>query len=282
MTRTTLNERLLQAAENGDIGEVNELIAGGAEVNAINEDGETPLHVAAEMGDIVAIQQLITAKADVNAKDKYGKRALHLASLGGHTEIVESLIAAGADVNIVDGSGQTPLHMAASNDHTKTVESLIAAGADINAKDIMEKTPLHWAVLCLRAKALAVLIAKGADINAKDNKGKKPRDEVKTGSEIYNEFNSAVAVADEIKRKEVESQQKTGGSVGGSHAAKVAAEGQSVPSQDPVMNVAKAAAGFVGGIFEAINTAIPKPPSHAAQVTAGRDEKRQNTGCAIS
>jgi len=42
------------------------------------------------------------------------------------------------------------------------------------------------------------------------------------------------------------------------------------------------AAGLVGRIFGAINTAIPTPPSHAEKVAGGRDEKGQEGGCAIS
>jgi len=54
------------------------------------------------------------------------------------------------------------------------------------------------------------------------------------------------------------------------------------PSHLLVDNCLAKAAGLVGRIFGAINTAIPTPPSHAEKVAAGRDEKGQEGGCAIS
>jgi hypothetical protein len=60
---------LLKAAKDGNIEDVKLLIANGADVNARNKDGETPLHHAASFGHKEIIELLIAKGADVNAKD---------------------------------------------------------------------------------------------------------------------------------------------------------------------------------------------------------------------
>jgi len=81
----------------------------GADVNAKDEDGWTPLHFAATK-EIVEL--LINEGADVNAKNKWGGTPLHAAATNGKKETVELLIAADADVNAKAKDGKTPLDMA--------------------------------------------------------------------------------------------------------------------------------------------------------------------------
>jgi len=75
---------------------------------------------AAFKGNIEAVKQHLDAGADVNAKDENGFTPLHYATLGGHKEIAELLIAEGADVNakVVSGpnQGKTPLDAANETD----------------------------------------------------------------------------------------------------------------------------------------------------------------------
>ena len=59
------------------------------DVNAKNEDGQTPLHFAARRGHTETVKYLVEKGADVNAKNKYGQTPLHYAARRGHTEIVE-------------------------------------------------------------------------------------------------------------------------------------------------------------------------------------------------
>ena len=57
------------------------------------------IHKAAFEGDIEAVKQHLAAGADVNAKDEDGYTPLNFAAQQGHKEVVELLIAKGADVN---------------------------------------------------------------------------------------------------------------------------------------------------------------------------------------
>ena len=63
-------------------------------------------------GNIEAVKQYLDGGADVNAKDGGGWTPLHHATEAGHKEIAELLIANGADVNAKDKYGRTPLDWA--------------------------------------------------------------------------------------------------------------------------------------------------------------------------
>jgi ankyrin repeat protein len=128
------------------------------------------IHQAAEDGNIEAVKQHLAAGADVNAKDGWGYTPLHNAADGGHMEITELLIDKGAEVNAKEeDTGKTPLHYA----HNKEIaELLISKGADVNAKDKFEQTTLHSAASEGHNETAELLIAKGVDVNAKNDDGK--------------------------------------------------------------------------------------------------------------
>ncbi|GAF95273.1 unnamed protein product, partial [marine sediment metagenome] len=68
---------------------------------------------AIKKGDIERIKKLISQGADVNAKDNRGMTPLHKAAYYGRRQMAKVLIAKGANVNGTDTAGQTPLHIAA-------------------------------------------------------------------------------------------------------------------------------------------------------------------------
>jgi ankyrin repeat protein len=102
------------------------------------------IHEAAKEGNIEAVKQHLAAGANVNAKDTNGWTPLHLAALNGQKETTEILIAEGADVNA--GDKITPLHYAAQYGEKEIVELLISKGADVNAENYEGKTPLDRAI----------------------------------------------------------------------------------------------------------------------------------------
>ena len=157
------------------------LITHGADVNARDEYGDTPLHDAAYYGAPVDFVELLIAHgADVNARNESGDGTpLHSAIPGGSLIVAELLLAHGADVNAREGYYDlTPLHYAALYDAGAPVDSaelLLAHGADVNARDEYGRTPLHYAARDgAPVDLVELLIAHGADVNARDEDGDTP------------------------------------------------------------------------------------------------------------
>lgn len=157
------------------------LLASKADVNALDNGGETPLHVAAQSGRKEMVEFLLANKADINAKDNDGNTPLLDATMfGGHKDVVELLLAHGADVNATNGIGGTPLHQAVSWCHKGVVELLLSNKANANARDHYGLTPLHNAARITvghrkdAAEIMGLLLASKADVQANDNNSLTP------------------------------------------------------------------------------------------------------------
>jgi ankyrin repeat protein len=95
--QTTQTIALFQATRAGNADMVKSLVSSqGADVNATDERGSTPLLEAARYGHEDICGLLIAAGADLKAKDKDGKTALMLAVQGDHEDVVRVLNQAGA------------------------------------------------------------------------------------------------------------------------------------------------------------------------------------------
>ena len=84
-------------------------MANGATADRLRTHGghSGSIHVSARDGDLAGVQALLDIGADVNAKDVEGWTPLHYSARNGHEEIVELLISGGADVNVKDESEET-------------------------------------------------------------------------------------------------------------------------------------------------------------------------------
>ena len=107
----------------------------GADPNARDADGNTPLHYYINTGEVAAL--LLAAGADPNARNNRGKTPLHraLSATTSGLEVVVLLLEAGADPNARDQDGDTPLDSMSVRDSDDAERALIRAGADPNLRD---------------------------------------------------------------------------------------------------------------------------------------------------
>jgi len=105
--------------------------------------GDVALHVAAAAYDLATARRLLALGADVNARNRRGGTPLHYAADGGpgsptwnpraQAAMIARLVAAGAEVDAPDNGGTTPLHRAVRNRCAAAVRALLDAGADADA-----------------------------------------------------------------------------------------------------------------------------------------------------
>ena len=88
------------------------LLASKANIEAINQSGETALHKAALFNSTAIAKVLILHKADINAKDRSGRTPLHWAAWRNSVDAAKLLLDNGANVAIRDQEGSTPLGIA--------------------------------------------------------------------------------------------------------------------------------------------------------------------------
>ena len=162
----------------------------GANIEAQDEYGWTPLRWAAQASSPDVARALLDAGADVA---EAGWTPLHVAVvLGQPPAAVKTLLAAGADIEAKDEAGWTPLHWAAQGDSPAVVKALLAGGADVEAFQgtfvdpyhmhmrgrggggPRGRTPLHVAAGSDSPAVVKALLAAGANIEAQTTFGSTP------------------------------------------------------------------------------------------------------------
>ena len=93
------------------------------------------LHAAAYMGNLKVLEQYIKAGADLNAKDAYGSTPLNISILFGKTEAARLLIHSGADLNLQNSDGSTPLHIASFFGRIEIVKILLDKEVDTSIRN---------------------------------------------------------------------------------------------------------------------------------------------------
>jgi len=161
---------------------VETLLEAGADVNAINPAGDTPLIEASNRGHTEIVERLLAKEEiNVNMHNNAGDTALHNASRNGHTEIVAKLLLKPSILVDERGGngGKTSLIWASIYAHKEIIERLLAARADINTTDNNNNTALRWANLQTQpdwhgntvdehTEIVELLIRKGAEIRDSD------------------------------------------------------------------------------------------------------------------
>ena len=108
--------------------------------------GFTLLHYAAKENRVEVIEYLVSNGYDVNAADDDEQTPLHKSAMFGHTKSVKLLIDKGANVNMVDINGNTPLHVAIINGGDFEVVKVLIEKANLAIQNNDDQNVLHVAV----------------------------------------------------------------------------------------------------------------------------------------
>jgi ankyrin repeat protein len=163
---------LFQAIRDGDSPAVRKLLKGGADLQARDESGDTPLMAAALNADVAVLELLLKAGADVNATNQAGATPLLRAATS--EDKVRLLVAKGADVKARSHTGNTTLILAARQaGNSRTVKYLLDQGVDPNAMNLFGATALMSAAAAADLDSVRVLLDRGADVNLRPDPGTK-------------------------------------------------------------------------------------------------------------
>src|SRR5947209_7901486 len=143
-------------------------IAAGADVNAAQGDGTTPLHWAVYKVDADLARALLERGAKPDVINNYGSSPLAEAVKVANARLVEMLLVAGSNVEVPNQEGQTALMLAARAGSLDVAELLVRHGANVNARETWRgQTALMWAAAARSAELTRFLIAHRADVNAR-------------------------------------------------------------------------------------------------------------------
>ena len=170
-------------AEEANPEMVQVLVEAGAEIDAKDNAGWTPLLVAASRGNEGMMRALIAAGADFHAEYEGMVKLLDHAIQREDIEMVRVLLNAGVDANATDDSGDPLLYRAILEDNPDIMRVLLDAGADANATDDRGSPLLHWAILSDDPEIVRALVDVGADVNATDYRGVTPLEKAGRGKE---------------------------------------------------------------------------------------------------
>jgi ankyrin repeat protein len=165
-----VDQELIDAARENNLPEVERLLSVGADIEAKDANGWTPLIDASSKGHFQVFQSLREHGANIEATTRFGQTPLHCACNNGHLAVVIELVSPndsngattsilgkrksrGANIEAKDSDGDTPLHLASIWGHLPVVKALVSGGAKILAANNDGELPLHKAV-SLRSSAV--------------------------------------------------------------------------------------------------------------------------------
>lgn len=148
----------------------------GAKLDGEDKQGTTPMMTAAEQGDWAMIHMLVkkAAPAVLAKKNNHGKGLLHFAAANHNEKICKYFISQHFDCNEASKKGWTPLHFACDKHNYKNVWALLEAGAKTDVQNDAGSTPLHFACQNYSTDNVYSLLNAGANTDIQNKKGCTP------------------------------------------------------------------------------------------------------------
>ncbi|XP_031563358.1 transient receptor potential cation channel subfamily A member 1-like isoform X2 [Actinia tenebrosa] len=159
------------------------LTEGKMDVNVVDVDKTTALHMAAQVGDHLSAELLLFHGIDIEAQDNDGFTAFHIAAREGNTKVLKTLLDTARSckmnttslLDIPDHYGNTCLHLAVKFGHCPATKLCIDYGASPCCWQASLQTPLHLAAVSGNLCILKMLMAnKHSDIHIEDGDGMTP------------------------------------------------------------------------------------------------------------
>ncbi|CAB0032647.1 unnamed protein product [Trichogramma brassicae] len=174
------NTPLHLATESGYVNSIESLLRKGADPNSANAEGSTPLHIICNKAQHDELAEMFLGICDekhrlvrVDAQDELGNTPLHLALTHGNEKLSELLLKRNADPNLANAEGSTCLHIVCMEDDADDLAEMLFKISDeknqplrVDAEDNLGRTPLQWAVASLMPSVVDLLLDHGADLSS--------------------------------------------------------------------------------------------------------------------
>ena len=145
------------------------------DINGVDSDGNTVLHLAAQKNDADLVTYFLVKGADPQLKNHDGDTPLHVAIWESSYDAAAAIVAVNANTLFDrDGVGKSALDLALSMDETY-YDILITTKAG-EVRDIGGQTIVHYFVRTKNLRGVQKCIEKGIPISVKDDDGKTPLD----------------------------------------------------------------------------------------------------------
>ncbi len=136
-----LAQALYEAAEDGDISEINRLLGAGANINSMIDGDGSPLIGAARNGRLTAVRLLLDRGADPNLSVPGDGNPLIMAARNGQGDVVALLLERGARIDAVVPGDENALIQASGSGQLAVVKLLVSRGADVHTRVWIDDTP---------------------------------------------------------------------------------------------------------------------------------------------
>lgn len=172
--------QFLQAAESGDLAQLQVLLATGVDINATNRQGRTAITLASLKQHYDCVEYLIASGADINRQDQTCFNPFLLACLNNDLRLLRIVLKAHPDLNCLSRFGGVGLTPACEKGHIDIVrELLLHTEINVNHTNFVGWTPLLEAIILndggsTQQEIVRLLLEHGANPHMTDKYGKTP------------------------------------------------------------------------------------------------------------